>query len=78
MVRSAGWTVGNIDCSVVCEEPKLAPHRDAMQRKLSDVTGAPVSVKGRRAEGLGALGRREGIACWASAVIYRVDSRSEI
>lgn len=78
MVRASGWTVGNIDCSVVCEEPKLAPHRDAMQRKLSDVTGAPVSVKGRRAEGLGALGRREGIACWASAVIYRVDSRSEI
>ena len=78
MVRSSGWTVGNIDCSVVCEEPKLAPHRDAMQRNLSDVAGAPVSVKGRRAEGLGALGRREGIACWASAVIYRVDSRSEI
>ncbi len=78
MVRASGWTVGNIDCSVVCEEPKLAPHRDAMQRKLSDVTGAPVSVKGRRAEGLGALGRREGIACWVSAVIYRVDGRSEI
>ncbi|NDE60154.1 MAG: 2-C-methyl-D-erythritol 2,4-cyclodiphosphate synthase, partial [Acidimicrobiia bacterium] len=48
MVRSSGWTVGNIDCSVVCEEPKLAPHRDAMQRNLSDVAGAPVSVKGRR------------------------------
>jgi len=78
MVRSSGWTVGNIDCSVVCEEPRLAPHRDTMQRKLSDAAAAPVSVKGRRAEGLGALGRREGIACWASAVIYRVDTKSEM
>lgn len=78
MVRASGWTVGNIDCSVVCEQPKLAPHRDAMQHKLSEVVGAPVSVKGRRAEGLGALGRGEGIACWASAVMFRVDNRSEI
>ncbi len=71
MITADGWSVGNVDCSVVCEEPKLAPHRNAMQAKLSRVVGAPVSVKGRRAEGLGALGRREGIACWASAVIVR-------
>jgi len=66
-----GWSAINIDCSVVCEEPKLAPHRDEMQRRLSDAVGAPVSVKGRRAEGMGALGRREGIACWAVALISR-------
>jgi len=71
MVRADGWSVGNADCSVVCEEPKLAPHRAAIQDNLSRVVGAPVSVKGRRAEGLGALGRREGIACWVSAVIIR-------
>ena len=70
-VRAQGWEIGNVDCSVVCEEPKLAPHRDAMQETLSRTAGAPVSVKGRRAEGLGALGRREGIACWASAVVFR-------
>ena len=69
MVRTAGWEVGNVDVSVVCETPKLAPHRAAMQENLSDAVGAPVTVKGRRAEGLGALGRREGIACWAVAVI---------
>jgi 2-C-methyl-D-erythritol 2,4-cyclodiphosphate synthase len=67
----AGWFVGNVDCSVVCETPKLAPRRDAMQRTLSDAVGAPVTVKGRRAEGLGAIGRNEGIACFASAVITR-------
>ncbi len=71
LVADDGWMIGNIDCSVVCEEPKLAPRRDEMQRRLSEAAGAPVSVKGRRAEGLGALGRREGIACWAVAVILR-------
>jgi 2-C-methyl-D-erythritol 2,4-cyclodiphosphate synthase len=40
-----------------------------MEHNLSGAVGAPVTVKGRRAEGLGALGRREGIACWAVAVI---------
>ena len=71
LVREQGWTVGNVDCSVVCETPKIAPHRAEMQRRLSEAAGAPVTVKGRRAEGLGALGRQEGIACWANAVIVK-------
>ena len=71
LVRAAGWTIGNVDCSVVCETPKLAPHRAEMQTKLSTACGAPVTVKGRRPEGLGALGRDEGIACWAVAVISK-------
>lgn len=71
LVRDAGWRIGNVDCSVVCEAPKLAPHRAEMQRRLSEAVGAPVTVKGRRAEGLGALGRSEGIACWANAVITK-------
>lgn len=70
LVRGAGFAVGNVDCSVVCEAPRLAPHRQQMQALLSDAAGGPVTVKGRRAEGLGALGRREGIACWAVAVLY--------
>ncbi len=74
LLADAGWMVGNVDCSVVCERPKLAPHRDEMQQRLSAAAGAPVTVKGRRAEGLGALGRSEGIACWAVAVIHRHDA----
>lgn len=70
-VRATGWHIGNVDCSVVCEAPKIAPVRDEMVRVLSDAAGAPVSVKGRRAESLGALGRGEGIACFASAVIIK-------
>lgn len=71
LVAADGWQVGNVDCSVVCEVPKLAPSRIEMQQRLSAAAGAPVTVKGRRAEGLGALGRREGIACWAVAVITK-------
>ncbi|MDO8391477.1 MAG: 2-C-methyl-D-erythritol 4-phosphate cytidylyltransferase [Actinomycetota bacterium] len=72
LVRGAGYAIGNVDCSVVCETPKLAPHKPAMQARLSEAAGAPVTVKGRRAEGLGALGRQEGIAVWAVAVINKV------
>jgi 2-C-methyl-D-erythritol 2,4-cyclodiphosphate synthase len=69
MVRAAGWTIGNVDVAVVCERPRLAPQRMTMEARLTAAAGAPVTVKGRRAEGLGALGRREGIACWAVAVV---------
>ena len=72
LLRDGGWTIGNVDCAVVCEAPKLAPRKPEMQRLLSDAAGAPVTVKGRRAEGLGTLGRREGIACWAVAVIHGI------
>jgi 2-C-methyl-D-erythritol 2,4-cyclodiphosphate synthase len=74
LVAAAGWMVGNVDCSVVCERPKLAPRRAEMQTLLTAAAGAPVTVKGRRAEGLGTLGRGEGIACWAVAVIQRHES----
>jgi len=71
LVRGAGWQPGNVDLAVVCERPRLAPRRAEMERRLSDAIGAPVTVKGNRAEGLGALGRAEGIACWAVAVVER-------
>ena len=74
LVRGAGFEIGNVDCSIVCERPKIAPHREVMQKRLSDAVGAPVTVKGRRAEGLGAIGREEGIACWAVAVIERTQA----
>jgi 2-C-methyl-D-erythritol 2,4-cyclodiphosphate synthase len=61
--------VGNVDATVIAETPRLAPHVAAMSRRLSEVVGAPVSVKPKRAESLGALGRREGIACLAVAIV---------
>lgn len=71
LVRATGWQPGNVDLAVVCERPKLAPQRAEMEQRLTDAVGAPVSVKGNRAEGLGAIGRAEGIACWAVAVVER-------
>ena len=70
-INAAGWRIGNVDCSVVCEEPRIAPVRDQMVGLLSAAAGAPISVKGRRAEGLGSIGRGEGIACFASALIMK-------
>jgi 2-C-methyl-D-erythritol 2,4-cyclodiphosphate synthase len=70
-VRAAGWTPGNVDCTVILESPKLAPRRAEMEARLSDAVGAPVTVKGKRPEGLGALGRQEGIACFAVALVAR-------
>ncbi|MFZ4519213.1 MAG: 2-C-methyl-D-erythritol 2,4-cyclodiphosphate synthase [Microthrixaceae bacterium] len=72
-VHDDGWEVANVDCSVIAERPKLAPHRAAMEAGLGRVVGAPVTVKGRRAEGIGGLGRAEGIACFASALITGTD-----
>ena len=71
LLTDKGWRAVNIDCSVVCEGPKLAPRRDEICRRLTQTVGAPVSVKGKRAEGLGAIGRGEGIACWAVALVER-------
>ena len=68
-VRAAGWRVENVDVNVICERPKIAPHRAAMQANLVAAVGAPVSVKGRRSEGLGSIGRVEGIACMAVALL---------
>ncbi|CAB4600368.1 unannotated protein [freshwater metagenome] len=70
-ITASGWRIGNVDCSVVCEIPRIAPVRDQMISLLSAAAGAPISVKGRRAEGLGSIGRREGIACFASALIIK-------
>lgn len=68
-VRAAGWEPANVDCSVVCERPRLAPRRAEMEQRLSEAVGAPVSVKGNRAEGLGAIGRGEGVVCYAVALV---------
>ncbi len=69
MATEEGFACVNADCTVVAEAPRLAPHTDAMAARLSTVLRAPVSVKATRAEGLGALGRAEGIACLAIVLL---------
>ena len=70
-VWADGWEVANVDCTVVLEAPRLASRRTEMQEALAGVVGAAVTVKGKRAEGLGAIGREEGVACFAVALLTR-------
>jgi 2-C-methyl-D-erythritol 2,4-cyclodiphosphate synthase len=59
----------NVDATIICEEPKLAPHRGQMEARLGEALSAPVSVKATTNEGMGAIGRGEGIACIAVAMV---------
>jgi 2-C-methyl-D-erythritol 2,4-cyclodiphosphate synthase len=69
-VAAAGWSVANVDVVVNAEEPRLAPHLDAMTESVRDALGgAHVSITPKRGEGIGTVGRREGIQCWAVALL---------
>jgi 2-C-methyl-D-erythritol 2,4-cyclodiphosphate synthase len=59
----------NVDATLVCEEPRLAPHRAEMERILAEATSARVSVKATTNEGMGWIGRGDGIACIAVALV---------
>jgi 2-C-methyl-D-erythritol 2,4-cyclodiphosphate synthase len=59
----------NVDATVICERPRLSEHRAEMERRLSEALSAPVSVKATTNDGMGAIGRGEGIACVAVALI---------
>jgi len=75
-LRSSGWTVGNIDATVVAEAPRLAPHIDAMRERIAKALGATpgqVGIKATTAERLGAIGRGEGIAAHAIALLERIE-----
>ena len=71
-VRTAGWIVGQVDVVVVAEAPRIAPHRDAMRARIAEALGvlaSDVSIKGKTNEGMGFIGRGEGIACFATATL---------
>lgn len=72
-LAAIGATVVNIDVTIVAERPKIAPRKNEIEQHLTQIVGAPVTIKGKRAEGLGALGRAEGIAAWAVALIEMND-----
>jgi 2-C-methyl-D-erythritol 2,4-cyclodiphosphate synthase len=74
-VRAAGWHVGQLDVVVIAETPKIAPHREAMRARIAAAVGidaADVSIKGKTNEGMGFVGRGEGIACLATATLVRI------
>jgi len=72
LAKKIGYRVGNIDCTLICEAPKISPHAAAMQAALAEITGlapARISVKATTSEQLGFTGRREGIAALATATL---------
>jgi len=75
LIRSKGYEFGNVDCTVCTEEPKINPHITAMQTCLSEVMGVDedtISIKATTSEKMGFVGRKEGIAVYATVLIYKV------
>jgi 2-C-methyl-D-erythritol 2,4-cyclodiphosphate synthase len=69
VVGTIAGPIVNIDATLVCEQPRLGPHKAAMERILAEATSARVSVKATSNEGMGFVGRGEGIACIAVASV---------
>jgi 2-C-methyl-D-erythritol 2,4-cyclodiphosphate synthase len=75
-VNTAGFQIVNVDCTVVLEEPKLAPHRAAIRERLAEGIGlkpARVNVKASTGEGMGFVGRGEGAAALAVVAVRELD-----
>lgn len=76
LVRDDGWVLVNIDATLIAESPKMNPHADAMRRQISACVHLPegaVSLKATTNEGMGFIGREEGIAAIATAMIVPVE-----
>ena len=77
-VGAAGWRVQQVDVTVIAEWPKIAPYRDAMRARLATALQvaepSAISVKGKTNEGLGWIGREEGLASIAVATLVPVES----
>jgi 2-C-methyl-D-erythritol 2,4-cyclodiphosphate synthase len=74
MIHEKGWRVGNVDCTVCLEKPKLNPHIAAMKKAMAplmDVTVEDISIKATTNEKLGYVGREEGVCAYAVALLYR-------
>ncbi len=74
LIRSNGYEIGNIDCTVCAERPKLKPHIPQMQEVLANVMGIDIndiSIKATTTEKLGFTGREEGISAYATVLISR-------
>ena len=70
-LNEEGWEICNVDCNVILESPKLSSYKNSIQERMSKILNAPVTVKGRRAEGLGFIGKGEGAACLVVALISK-------
>lgn len=76
VLRVQGYAVGNVDIAIIAEEPKMAPHIETMRKNLAlllNISSEEVSIKATTNEKMGFIGRGEGIAAMAVALIYKED-----
>ena len=79
ILRTGGWEIGNLDVTVLAEAPRIGRHRDALRSAIAQafaIETSRVGVKATTLEGLGSLGRSEGIACHAVALLHRAGGES--
>lgn len=75
LTSEKGFFISNIDCTIICEEPKITPHAKKMTSSIAQITGLKedrISVKATTSEKLGFMGRREGIASTATACLIKL------
>lgn len=74
LARASGFALSNLDATLICEMPKIGPHAAAMRARVAEITGLDInriSVKATTTERLGFAGRKEGIACMATATVVK-------
>ena len=73
-IHERGFSISNVDCTLICEKPKIGPHADAMRARIAELLGITIdriSVKATTSEQLGFTGRGEGIAAQATALLVK-------
>jgi len=79
-VQNAGWRLGNLDCVVSCEEPKILPFRDEMRGRLAQALETSIDrifVKGKTAEGLGAVGKGEAVEAFVVCLLEKANENNQ-
>ena len=76
LLKESHWEIGNIDCTIALQKPKIADYIDDMKSTIEKATNSgegTISIKATTTESLGFVGREEGVAAWAVAIIYKQD-----
>ncbi|MBK8380408.1 MAG: 2-C-methyl-D-erythritol 2,4-cyclodiphosphate synthase [Ignavibacteria bacterium] len=72
LIKHEGWKIGNIDCVVILEEPKINKYSDDMKKNISEILETDfISIKATTSEGIGFVGRKEGCVAYCTSLIYK-------
>jgi 2-C-methyl-D-erythritol 2,4-cyclodiphosphate synthase len=79
-LTKAGWRIGNLDCVVLAQRPKILPHRDAVCRRIAEILGiaaGQVGLKAKTGEGVGVVGRHEAIDAQCVALVWKKEDTAK-